>query len=557
MPDLRYEKIQALIIDDFDSFRDMLFLMLQQLGVPKIDVAGSGAEGLRLCSINTYDIILCDQNLGPGKSGQQVLEVLRHTTNNNSDSLFVLISAESNKNIIMASFDHEPDDYLTKPITTQSLEQRLDRLLTQRLALTPIFKALKNAKFDAAIDLCRTEIVGNQRYKNYCQKLLGNLLLKMEYLDDAEQLYRGILEVRQLDWAMLGMANVKKSKGDSLSAQQWLEEIIQFNPLCLKAYDVLAEILRERDDTAALQLLLQQALEYSPLSILRQQALGEVALQNNDIETAAVAFRKAVKLGENSYYDNLNCLINFVRSIIQLSVFDKTMAKSMLRDAMKSVSDLPSRFGKNIDTKVSSHLLEVQLQVACGDAKKSKEAMSAANTLIEKEKTSLALWTKIEWVSALRAMGNVAEAERITAELLSEYSSSEEDLQKIDHLLDEPSSAKNKKFVSKTNKEGIAFYEAKDFSHAALLFKRALQKLPKHIGLRLNLLQTLIELLKTDQGNSLISDEAQQIVYGVASSIPANHKQYQRFRQLEAAVKDVINGVSATKGRAHNNQALL
>lgn len=556
MPDLRYEKMQALIIDDFDSFRDMLFSMLQQFGIPKIDVAMSGAEGLRLCSHNTYDIILCDQNLGKGKSGQQVLEVLRHTTNKNSDSLFVLISAESNKSIIMASFDYEPDDYLTKPITAHTLNQRLERLLSQRLALTPIYKALKDAKFDQAIDLCRTEIASNQRYKNYCQKLLGNLLLKMEYLDDAEQLYRNILEVRQLDWAMLGMANVKKSKGDSLSAQQWLEEIIQFNPLCLKAYDALADILRERDDTAALQLLLQQALEYSPLSILRQQALGEVSLQNNDILTATTAFRKAVKLGENSHYDNLNCLINFVRSVIQLSVFDKTMAKSMLRDAMKAVTDLPVRFGKNIDTKVSAHLLEVQLQVACGDPKKSKEAMSAANGLIEKDKASLALWTKIEWVSALRAMGNIAEADRITAELLTQYSSSEEDLQQIDHLLDEPSSAKNKKFVASINKEGITHYEAQDFSRSALSFKRALRKLPKHIGLRLNLLQTLIELLKKDRSNSLLIEEAQQVVNAVASTISPNHKQYQRFRQLEAALKDTMNAAPTIVVRSHNNQAL-
>ena len=110
MSDLRYENIQALIVDDFDNFRVMLFNMLQELGVPRIDVAASDKEALRLCAINTYDIILCDQNLGHGKTGQQSLEVLRYTPNPNSDSMFVLVSAESNKSIIMAAFDYEPDD---------------------------------------------------------------------------------------------------------------------------------------------------------------------------------------------------------------------------------------------------------------------------------------------------------------------------------------------------------------------------------------------------------------------------------------------------------------
>lgn len=553
MPDLGYQKIQALIIDDFDSFRDMLFAMLQELGILRVDVAASANEALRLCGKNTYDIILCDQNLGPGKSGQHILEVLRNTPNHNSDSLFVLISAESNKDIIMASFDYEPDDYLTKPITTQSLAQRLDRLLSQRLILTPIYKALKQSNTDVAIELCREEINSNHRYKNYCQKLLGRLLLKMEQLDDAEQLYREILDVRQLDWAMLGMANVKKLKGDSLSAQQWLEEIIQFNPLCLKAYDVLADILRERDDTVALQQLLVQAVELSPLSILRQRALGEVALINNDTLIAANAFRKAVKLGENSYYDSLTYLVNFVHAVIQLSVFDKNIAKAMLREAIKYVSDMPSRFGKTTDNRVSSYLLEVQLQVASGDIRKSKEAMASVNSISEREKKSLSLMTKIEWVNALRAMGNVVEANRLTVELSSYYAASEEALQKIDCLLDEPRSIKNKQYIAKINQEGITHFNAQDFSRSVLSFKRALQKLPKHIGLRLNLLQTLIAILKTDRKNSVIATEAQQLASGVASVIPDTHGQYQRFRHLEMALRDVVNGTGEKLERSHYN----
>lgn len=543
MPDLRYQKIQALIIDDFDSFRDMLFAMLRELGVPKIDIAANSQEALRLCATNTYDIIVCDQNLGPGKTGQQILEVLRQTTNNNSDSMFVLISAECNKNVILASFDHEPDDYLAKPITKQSLEQRLNRLLSQRLALAPIFHAIKYSDINTAIDLCRQEIASDHRYKNHCQKLLGNLLLKEKRLDEAEELYRGILNVRQLDWAMLGMAHVKKLKGDSLSAQQWLEEVIQFNPLCLKAYDLLADILRERGDSVAVQFTLQQAVEFSPLSILRQQALGEVALKNHDIFTAANAYRHAVKLGINSYYDSLSCLISFVHSAIQLSLFDRTIARVMVREAIKCVAELTARFGVSSDNKVNTFLLEAQLQVADGDVRKAKEAMSAAQAIINKEKDSLLLATKIEWVNALRATDRVTEAERITADLLVQYSASEDDLQKIDCLLDEPCSVKNKNLIEKINREGVALYEAKDFLRSAASFKSALQQLPKHIGLRLNLLQTLIALAKSDRTKPSILTEAQYILNSVTSIIPSSHAQFHRYRQLEVALKNVKNGI--------------
>lgn len=537
MPEMRYDQLQVLIVDDFDSFRSMLFNMLQELGVHNISVAASDQEALRLCSVNTYDIILCDQNLGQGKSGQQILEMLRHTPNLNSDSLFALVSAESNKSIIMAAFEYEPDDYLTKPITSHTLEQRLNRLLAQRLALAPIYQALKESNSHRAIELCRNEIKSDNRYGNYCQKLLGRLLIASEQFDEAEKLYRAILEGRQLDWAMLGMANVKNYQGNTLSAQQWLEEIIQFNPLCLKAYDLLANILGERGDNVAQQQLLQQALEISPLAILRQQALGAAALKNNDVVIAVGAFRKAVKLGENSCHDNVGVHVNFVHSTIRLLNMDKAMAKPIFRDAHKSVVELPLRFGKNADNKVNSYSLESQLQFSAGEENKSKEAMLAAQHLIDKNLQDVSLSTKVEWVKTLRLHGKHIEAEKVIAELLAACSNNDDELQKIDSLLEEPYSEKNKLLVAKANQEGIAHFEAKNFSRAIEAFGSASQRFPQHIGLRLNLIQALIELFKLHPKDLKSLQVAQNALSYVAQHIASSHMQYGRFQQLEMSLK--------------------
>ena len=51
--------------------------MLQEFGCRQVDTAVHGAEALRLCSETEYDLILCDFNLGKGRSGLQVLEKLR------------------------------------------------------------------------------------------------------------------------------------------------------------------------------------------------------------------------------------------------------------------------------------------------------------------------------------------------------------------------------------------------------------------------------------------------------------------------------------------------
>ncbi|MES2822777.1 MAG: response regulator [Pseudomonadota bacterium] len=540
MPDVRFEKMQVLIVDDFDNFRNMLTDMLLALGVINIEVAASDRVALRLCNTKAYDIILCDQILGQGKSGQQVLETLRHTPNRNNDTMFVLISAETNKNIIMAAFDYEPDDYLTKPITPQILEQRLSRLLAQRLALAPIYQALKDLNIDTAIDLCRSEIGGGKRYGNHCQKLLGRLLLANARYSDAEQLFGEILDMRQLDWAMLGIAKVKKAQGDFEGAKKYLKDIIEFSPMYLKAYDVLVEVYRELNDPHAQQHILQQALAISPLSILRQQALGDVALKNNDVLIAVEAYRNAVLLGENSCHNNIDVHKNFARSTILLGKIDKDLAKPMLREALTSVDSLTDVFGKGTDNKVVSSLLEAQLQNAVGDDKKSKDAMIFIEKTIYRKYSSLSLPTKIEWVNAIRGQGDFVEAERVTAELLKEYAGNEDALQKIDSLLEEPCSMKNKALIAKINKAGIAYYEAKDFAKAVESFKSALVELPQLIGLHLNLLQSLVELLRLNSQDEQTLQSAKQTVGYVSRIIPATHPQYYRFSQLEEVYKHCV-----------------
>jgi len=543
MPDNPYAKLQALIVDDFESFRITLSKMLQEFGIGAVDSVSSSSDALRHCNAKVYDIILCDQNLGKGKTGQQILEVLRHTPNLNSDSLFVLVSAESNKSIIMAAYDYEPDAYLTKPITGQTLGQRLERLFKQRLALAPIYKALKENQLQLAADLCEAEIQSANRYSGPCQKILGRVLLQLGQFEKAENLYRNILDVRQLDWAMLGMAQTKKLQGDSLSAQQWLEDIIQFNPLCLKAYDLLAEILAERADYHGQQKVVQQAVDISPLSILRQQALGDIGFKNNDLLTAASAYRKAVKLGENSYHDDVKFHENFAHAGIQLAKLDKNLAVPFLRDALKVVADIPNRFGKTNTSKISSYLLESQVLVVSGEERRAAESLSSAQKMMGSNESDVDLTLNIELVRALRELGNKEESEKIVAGLLEQYVDDEEQLQKIDCLLDEPCSAKNKALVAQINKNGIAFYESKDFSRAVDCFTSALHDFPQHIGLRLNLVQALMGQFKQEPGKDQLLINMQQIMEYTRKIIPDRHVQYRRFRQLE----ELLRGLTSAK----------
>lgn len=532
MPDLGYYKMRALIVDDFENFRGTLSKMLMDIGLGNVDAAHTGEEALRYAKARKYDLILCDHNLGKGKSGQQVLEELRVTQNHCSDSLFILVSAESSKSIIMAAYDYEPDAYLAKPITPKALEQRISRLFEQRIELKDIYAAHKQQDSAQAVELSKRYIASNGRYANVCQKLLGQLYLKENNLAAAEGLYRSVLDNRELEWAQLGMAKTKIQQGDMLGAQQWLENVLQTNALCLKAYDLLADIYRSQGNFEALQEILQKATDLSPLSILRQQSLGDVAQQNSDVVIAANALKRAVKLGENSCFDKPEVHTQFAQSAIDLFAIDKELAKPILRDALKCVSDLEERFGKSQTQRAISYFLESQLHYCSGEERKAMDALGIAQAaLVDSKGEGNILSAEIESVRSLKLVGKEAEAQAQLAELLQKYAKNEDQLQKLDVLLDEPRSEKNKLMVAEINKKGIALYNAKDFINGANAFNTAIQKLPNHIGLRLNHAQALLDALKL-QFSEELDQKVSKAFEKIGTIIASSHGQFQRYRQL-------------------------
>lgn len=538
MPGADYSKLKVLIVDDFDNFRLTVSKMLQEFGVRTVDSAANGADALRHCQQHRYDFILCDYNLGPGKTGQQVLEDLRHRQLLRIDSLFILVSAESSKQVVMAAYDYEPDDYLAKPVTTKALRQRLDRLLLRRAALAPIYRAIEEKQTDTAIALCRKQVAAGSRVAATCQKLLAELYCQSGAFEQAENVYRDVLEQRSLDWALVGMARVKKLQGNVLGAQQWLEEALTLNPMYMKAYDLQAEIYQEQGAGESLQAVLTQSAEASPLSIQRQQRLADVALNNNDVATAAGAFKRAVRLGEHSCLDRGADHLNLARATADLWREDKDRAKQLSRDALKALDDYRRRYGNEPEHKAQSLLVQAQLTAAQGGKAQAEQLLEQARPLFE-DQESTSFETQLELAKAFVALEQEQAAQEQLDALVAQSKGDEQKLQKLDRLLQAPVSSKNRKLVAEINKKGIACYESGSYREAVEHFKQALRKFPLHLGVRLNMVQAEIDQLEKLGLDEDILNEVRATLAYVEQNINAQHEQFERFQKLRHLLAQV------------------
>ncbi len=517
--------------DDFSNFRTTVTAMLTKLGIGKVDVASNGTSVIQTCQRASFDLILCDYDLGVGKNGQQVLEELRHNSIIGPKTVFIVVSADASKDVVMAAYDCEPDDYLMKPITAKMLHQRMARLLTQRKALMPVYKALEGDDSDKAVHLLIDLSLSEGRQALCAQKLLGELFVARSELSKAEKLYTKALELRQVDWARLGLARVKRLKGDHEGAGQVLGQLVGDNPLYLPAYDELANNLEAKGETLSLQKAVQQTVSISPKSILRQKRLAEVAERNGDYNTAVEALRSTVRLGDLSCLASAEDNLNFAR--VAATSVEKNIAPAnpLTREAIDVLDKARHRFSMSQDQLARAALLEGRAHVLAGNRAEGEALIASAEEAVLNGDESVD--AAIERIKALQTLGELEQAEALIAHMLEQYAYDQAVLQRLDWLLEEPVSDSNRSLVANINREGIDLYNAGQYDQAMDCFEKARRLFPKHIGIQLNIVQALIGKLKQGDTTEDTVAHTQHALQEVSNLVNEEHPHYNRFVRLQ------------------------
>ncbi|MBI3286378.1 MAG: response regulator [Burkholderiales bacterium] len=289
-----------LIVDDFDGMRKLLRDLLRRCGAHQIDVAGNGNEALTAISRNKYDIVLCDYYLGAGKNGQQILEEARHKSLIGTSTIWVMITAEKTSDMVMGAVEHQPDDYLIKPVTEAMLQMRLSRLAAKKAALGEIEAAVRAKEYLKAITLCEQRMSQEKGGDVGLVKQRCDLLMLVGKFEEARAAYEKQLAIRDAPWAKAGLAKLHFREGKYLKARDLLQQVLDDNRNFLEGYDWLAKTQGCLGDWQDAETLLQRAITLSPNSVQRQQSLGEAAGHNNNLELAEQAYNKALSLGNNS-----------------------------------------------------------------------------------------------------------------------------------------------------------------------------------------------------------------------------------------------------------------
>ncbi len=119
-----------LIVDDYKTMLKIIRNLLKQLGFGNVDEAMDGSAALQKIRSKNYGLIISDWNMEP-MSGLQLLKEVRLDAKV-KDVPFIMVTAESKSENIIAAKDAGVSNYIVKPFNAATLKSKIETVLAGR-----------------------------------------------------------------------------------------------------------------------------------------------------------------------------------------------------------------------------------------------------------------------------------------------------------------------------------------------------------------------------------------------------------------------------------------
>ncbi len=361
--------LTALIVEPQSGMRANLHNMLNLCGITKIDHAVSSGTAIRPLKNKSYDLILCEYDLGDGQDGQQLLEDLRHNKLIPLWTIFIIVTAERVYEKVVSAAELAPTDYILKPFTADTLLDRIARAIEKRTAFLPVYHLMEHGDLAEAIEVCRLGQEKHRKYATDFMRLRAELHVILGEAAEAEAIYQELLETKAVAWARLGLAKTLFMQGEFGEAEQLLAALVEENSKYMDAYDWLAKTHEAVGQLPEAKDVLADAVTISPHAVRRLRKLGEVALEAGDLETAERSFQKVVTKAKYSEFRDPEDHVRLVRALVRKGSTDQ--AATVIRDLEKSLAGSSKTPACRA---VSSALLHTEL----GNAEQAAAELAAA-----------------------------------------------------------------------------------------------------------------------------------------------------------------------------------
>jgi len=113
-----------LVVDDYNTMIRIIRNLLRQLGYEDVDDAADGASALSKMRDKRYGLVISDWNMEP-MTGYDLLKDIRGDPHL-AATPFIMVTAESKTDHVIAAKKAGVDNYIVKPFNAQTLKSKIE-----------------------------------------------------------------------------------------------------------------------------------------------------------------------------------------------------------------------------------------------------------------------------------------------------------------------------------------------------------------------------------------------------------------------------------------------
>ena len=515
------EGLTALIIEPHAGMRANIHSMLNLCGLTRIEHASSSNQAVKHLGLRAFDLVLCEYDLEGGQDGQQLLEDLRHHKLMPLSTMFFMVTAEGNQSKVVSAAELAPTDYVLKPFTADRLLERIARALDRRNAFLPVYALMDAGDQREAIAACIGAQAQYPRYAIDFLRLRAELHMFLGEADQAEPIYRQLVEAKAIAWARLGLAKTLFVRKRYAEAREILEDLVATNRSFVDAADWPARTHAAVGDLAKSQAVLNEAVAVSPHAVRRLRTLAETAFEAGDADAAEKAFKKVVDKAKYSEFRDPEDHVKLVRTLVAKG--DPVAAASVIRDLDRSMGGRPN-------TALCSAISSALLHEYTGNETRLNEALGTALAAC-KEAPNLSSDLKLE-LARTCLQNNMEEGASEIVRDVMRNAASETVMTRAMGVLEQAGHPELARTLAQESRQhvidlvagGAARAKGGDYKGAVALMLEAAAKLPQNPSVAFNAALAVLRCLEHEGWEERLGQQVPGLIGRIRQLDPGNAK---------------------------------
>ncbi|APJ02869.1 tetratricopeptide repeat protein [Silvanigrella aquatica] len=297
--------LSFLIIDESESFRDIMSSGIRSLGFKNVNQASSAIVALQLLKSKPIQFVICELEM-PDFNGIELLKEIRDSSDINRTA-FLMISKDAKREDISLLGEYEIDGYLKKPFSFQALAQKIPNCMQNYNNPNTAEKLFQEAK----LFLNKGELVGAlakfetllRKSPNSCRARVGMAICyrKMKNNPKAESLCKQAIEKNEFFVQSFDeIGRIYMSMNRVQDAVHFFKKAVSLSPNNPLRFERIANLLIEHERFKEAESFLEEAIGGGVVYINIYEQYGKTLFYQKKLEKAALYFEKSLRHDPNN-----------------------------------------------------------------------------------------------------------------------------------------------------------------------------------------------------------------------------------------------------------------